>query len=1245
MMRSLRHRGESGASAFVLWCVNVVFVGCFDPTVPLATTLTCREGADCPAGLFCMTAPEARCVGAEAPCVDFVGRAATPVVDGTACGDGQICLAAACVSPRCGDGVVTAPETCDGGSDCRSDCTRCGVGIVDDGEACDTGISNSDDEPGACRTTCQTSSCGDGIRDPGESCDDGIANSDVDADACRMSCARAACGDGVVDAGEVCDDDNTDSGDGCRTDCAKLEVCGDGSVDAGEACDDANDNPRDGCDRCRVQRVEMTVVVAGAVETRVAMRAGMLPVRLTTDPLGRLYVVDRSNHLIRRIHPDGTSTTIAGIGSSGYSGDGGPATSAALSLPSGVAVDAAGRVVLADTANHRIRRIEIDGTISTIAGTGVAGFSGDGGSAMLASIASPSDVAIDMQGRVVVADEDNNRIRRIAVDGTITTIAGTGEAGFFGDGGPATSATLDSPRGIAIDPTGRVVIADTLHQRIRRIELDGALTTIACNGNDDFSGDGGAAVDAGCSGPHGVAIDSAGRVIVADTFNGRIRRVEGDGTITTIAGTGIFRFSGDGGPATDASMVSPLGVTVDDVGRVVIAESGNRRVRRIELDGTIITIAGTGGIGFSGEGGAATSAPLVAPNAVIIDDMGRVLLADSDSSRIVRIELDGTITTIAGTGENGRSVDGVAAATAMLTYPAGIALDPQRRVLIAESGLHRIRRVDLDGTITTIAGTGFIGFFGDGGPATNAHFRLPSAVAVDDDGRIYILDGGNRRIRRIDLDGTINTVAGTGDDEFSEDGVAAASAALIEPRGLAVDHEGRVLIADAGTHRIRRIEIDGTITTVAGTGQPGFLGDGGPAIRATLSSPGGICVDATGQIWVADRDNGRIRRIDLDGMIETVAGAASGDVADAALAVDASLSPEGVAVDSLGRLIIAEADRERVRRVELDGRIVTIGGRVHPVGPGHLDRAKLYGPVALVSTLTGTVVSVGDFGRALQIDATGVEVVVGFDRASPRVAAEARWSPLLEDPRGAAFDALEHTLWITEYATGSLRIIGLDPDHDQVVDEPSRWTNTRLETELQGPAGIVYDETDDSFVVVDEAEHCVKRLGRDGAVTETIFGRCGSPGLFPGFLNDPSHLAVSPRSGAIYVADTGNHRVLRLVDGSAAVVIGDGSVSSAGEGAPARLFPVHAPRQLAMDEYGNLYVASSTTLRQVRNIDGDDDADGDDAVSTIFGGGDRLEFPESDTFCLDTVAIDDAGDVYAADACQGYMVRLRLVGE
>ncbi len=324
--------------------------------------------------------------------------------------------------------------------------------------------------------------------------------------------------------------------------------------------------------------------------------------------------------------------------------------------------------------------------------------------------------------------------------------------------------------------------------------------------------------------------------------------------------------------------------------------------------------------------------------------------------------------------------------------------------------------------------------------------------------------------------------------------------------------------------------------------------------------------------------------------------------------------------------------------------MTTLVGQVHPPGNGNAPVAQLYGPSAIAVLGNAQLVSVGALDRLQRWEFTTheVDVAVGYDSASPAVQGLARFAPLLQGAAGLAADHAAGLLFITEQTARRVRIIGMGPGG---TDPPANWTNTSVPTTLTGPAGVALDLESDALIIADELGHCVRRVGRDGVVLETLLGVCGIPGSLPGFLNRPSHVVVSPLTSAVYVADTGNGRVLRLQDEQATLVLGDGSASSAGEGSPARLFPVNAPRQLAMDDFGNLYVTSSTTVRMVANVDGDDDADGDDRVSTIFGGGDRLLFPESDTFCLNALAVDDDGHVYAANACQGYLAKVSPVVE
>jgi len=548
-------------------------------------------------------------------------------------------------------------------------------------------------------------------------------------------------------------------------------------------------------------------------------------------------------------------TTVAGWGV----GDGGPATSAGLSYPSGVAVDAGGNLYIADRYNGRIRKVTPAGVITTVAGNGTFGFSGDNGPATSAGLYLPSGVAVDASGNLYIADTANNRTRKVTPAGVITTVAGNGTSGFSGDNGPATSAGLNGPVGVAVDTGGNLYIADHGNDRIRKVTPAGVITTVAGNGTFGFSGDNGPATSASLGSPSGVAVDASGNLYIADQY--RIRKVTPAGVITTVAGNGTSGFGGDNGPATSAGLSSPSGVAVDTGGNLYIADAGNDRIRKVTPAGVITTVAGNGTPGFSGDNGPATSAQLLLPVGVAVDAGGNLYIADRFNARIRKVTPAGVITTVAGNGDHGFSGDNGPATSASLSNPSGVAVDTGGSLYIADRFNNRIRKVTPAGVITTVAGIGtFGGFSGDNGPATSAGLSYPSGVAVDAGGNLYIADAGNNRIRKVTPAGVITTVAGIGTSGFSGDNGPATSASL-GPVGVAVDTGGNLYIADRENDRIRKVTPAGVITTVAGNGTGGFSGDNGPATSAQLSLPAGVAVDAGDNLHIADTYNHRIRKV------------------------------------------------------------------------------------------------------------------------------------------------------------------------------------------------------------------------------------------------------------------------------------------------------------------------------------------------------------------------------------------------
>ena len=316
------------------------------------------------------------------------------------------------------------------------------------------------------------------------------------------------------------------------------------------------------------------------------------PSSVASDRAGGLYIaIPRQNRIVR-LTANGVLSVIAGGSRYWFSGDGGPARSALLAAPESVAVDSAGNVFIADTWNHRIRRVGLDGVITTVAGNGTSGFSGDGGPATSAELFSPETLAVDGVGNLFIGESGNHRIRKVSLDGIISTVAGNGTSGFSGDGGPASSAQLAFPRGVAVDAAGNLFIGEgESGNRIRKVSSNGIITTVAGNGTSGFSGDGGPATSAQISNPRSVAVDMAGNLFIADTQNHRIRKVSPDGTISTVAGNGTSGSGGDGGPATSAQLHFPQDVMMDAAGILVIADLSDR-IRRVGPDGMITTLAG-----------------------------------------------------------------------------------------------------------------------------------------------------------------------------------------------------------------------------------------------------------------------------------------------------------------------------------------------------------------------------------------------------------------------------------------------------------------------------------------------------------------------------------------------------------------------------------------------------------------------------------------------------------------------------
>lgn len=616
-------------------------------------------------------------------------------------------------------------------------------------------------------------------------------------------------------------------------------------------------------------------------------------VGLVADPSGSVYIADLNNQMVFKVS-GGALSFAAGTGVEGYFGDGGPATTARLDSPMDVAFSPAGQLYVLDSNNSVVRRIDASGNITTVVGNGIPGYSGDGGQAVNASLNFPEGIAFDTAGNLFIADYNNLVIRKVDTSGIITTVTpssvpagfngfcgpqavragpsnaifisdfclneilrldsagnlavvvGNGTFGYSGDGGPAINASLNDPSAVAFDAAGNLFIADELNNVIRKVDNSGIITTVIGSGGFGFSGDGGPGALALLAQPGGLAFDSTGNLYIADTNNERIRKVDTTGTITTVAGNGRFKYAGDGGPATGASLDSPTAVAVDPGGNIFAADIANLVVRRINPAGAISTYVGTGVAAptYTGDGGPATAATIFYPTDLQADGASNLFLSEGD--RLHKINSDGTITTLLNGG-----VRGVAG--------QHLAIDNQGDFYFVSPSLTQVQKLDTTGAVTVVAGTGATGFSGDNGPATAATFRLIRGLTVDSVGNLYIADAPNNRVRRVDTSGIITTVAGNGTTTSSGDGGSATSAGVPNPFSLVVDGSGNLFIGSAD--RVRKVDGSGTISTIAGGGFISAIVDGIAALNATFNIVQGLAFDSAGNLYVSDRFNDRIRKI------------------------------------------------------------------------------------------------------------------------------------------------------------------------------------------------------------------------------------------------------------------------------------------------------------------------------------------------------------------------------------------------
>jgi uncharacterized protein (TIGR03437 family) len=573
------------------------------------------------------------------------------------------------------------------------------------------------------------------------------------------------------------------------------------------------------------------------------------------------------------------SYTISTFAGSSNNGDGGPATQAFVSILEGVCADSTGNVYLADANDNRIRIINPAGIISTFAGTGVAGYAGDGGPATQAFLRAPYGIRIDSSGNLFIADLGNNVIRRVATDGTITTVA----------------SSLASPRNLAFDNNGALYVSEFGANRVSRVNADGTTTLVAGSGAGGFSGDGGPAIAAELNGPAGIVFDIAGSLYIADSANARVRKVTPDGSISTVAG------DGSPGGAALLAISEPTGVAADPAGNIYVTNSDAPRTFRMDPDGSLLPLPGDGrDLFFSsagnlllageqhletlypsgaltnvldqssytfGDGGPANEARFESVAAIAIDGQGQVTIADSAFRRIRQVALNTVINTLPVS-------DYVTDPQSLAFNAAGdLYIADGGSIIVANSGLEPAAfaaslvnpeglTFDTGGTLYFTNAKSLYSAVAAGAPVVLAGpFGAPAGLATDSAGDIYVADAGNNRVLEVFANGTESVIAGTGASGYSGDLGYATAALLAAPAGVWLDSSGVLWIADTGNNVIRTVDTTGIIHTVAGTGAGGFSGDAGPATGALLSSPTGVVGDGSGNIYIADSGNQRVREL------------------------------------------------------------------------------------------------------------------------------------------------------------------------------------------------------------------------------------------------------------------------------------------------------------------------------------------------------------------------------------------------
>ncbi|MDH5762517.1 MAG: hypothetical protein OEZ51_06010 [Nitrospinota bacterium] len=678
------------------------------------------------------------------------------------------------------------------------------------------------------------------------------------------------------------------------------------------------------------------------------------------------------------------------------------------------------------------------------------------------------------------------------------------------------------------------------------------------------------ATDVSISLVDGMAVAPNGDIYIARRAHNVISRIDQKGRLTHVVGTGHSGFSGDGGPATKAEMNLPAGLVFDKSGNLYISDRANHRVRKVDTQGIITTVAGNGTAGFSGDGGPATKASLNLPSGIVIDNQGNLYIADRSNNRVRVVNSQGIIKTFAGNGENGYHGDNMPALKATLDKPFGLALDKHNNLYIADRGNNRVRKVDSSGMISSVAGDGGFYFIGDNGPAYRASIAGPTGIAVDDEGNIFIADRQNNRIRMVDKLGMIRTVMGTGQQDYNGDSELARETNLHLPFNIVLDQNGDLLVIDRSHYRIRKLIMKGNrVTTVAGNGVKQFGGDGGPSQGANLEFPHGIDVDSKDNVIFADKAHFRIRKITPAGIISTIAGSGvRGNIGNGGPALKASVHPFRMRVNHKDEIFFISPSGfvSIVRKVDAKGIIneyITTGDSdyqkaVLASGSGVSSRSDITvisqfsdlaidkkGNIYLSDRINHQIRKLHPNGKIKTIAGTGESNYFGDGGPATKAA--------FRDPAAITLDEAGN-LYIADAANNMIRKIDTKGIISTIAGNGKHMDSgdggPAIEASLRSIDSLVFNPAGELHIVETNTHH-IRKIKKDGTII-TVAGRPGIQGNYgdggpatKAMLKQPADIAFDSK-GNMYITDMGNNSIRKVDTKGIITTIAGADIYSAG---------------------------------------------------------------------------------------------------